>query len=449
MSWKTDLLDASYRQVPLQVLGDSLKGKRSLARHGTPYRNGDTVEDLGREALLFQMRAVVYGDAYETALQALIKAVETAGEGELIHPIYGTVNAVVEDWEITHDAERPDYAEITLTFVESEPNPDFFQRTFQTSEGAIAGLDVTDMRNWRDQVRDLLSRVDGLVAQAQGYLGGGWVGLVEQMVGLPGIGVRLSQLRSQTLGVLAGLADLARSPAPAFDPIVNAARVPAEVRGLLEASVPALADDSLDIRALAGTLLPREVPGANDLPALASRTWSGLLDAARRGVAPPLDPDLPLHLPDEPLSAHALGLVVMVATEQALTLTRAVCDVVDAQRVEPTMTPQDIDRLTGQARASLQGAIGLHRRLYPVEQALPVIEPLRNLAALVQAGARQVILARPPLIQRQVASDTCLRALAHHWYGDHGRATELLRLNPTLRRPYAVERGQVLHAYAR
>jgi len=449
MSWETDLLDAKFRDVPLQVLGDTLKGKRSLARHGTPYRNGDTVEDLGREALVFNLRAVFYGDVYETALQALITAVETAGGGELIHPIYGSVNVAVEDWEVSHDAERPDYAEVALVFVESEPNPDFFQRTFQTSEGAIAALEDADPRDWRDQVRDLLSRVDGLVAQAQGYLGGGWVGLVEQLVGLPGIGVRLAQLRSQTQGVLAGLAGLANKPVPAFDPIAAAAHVPVEVRGLLEASVPSHSDDTLDARALVATLLPRELPGANELPALASRIWTSQLDAGRRGVAPTIDTDLSNGFPDEPLNAHALGLVVLVATEQALTLTRAVSDILDAERVDTTMTPQDIDRLTGQARSMLQGAIGLHRRLYAVEEALQVIEPLRNLAALLQAGARRVILARPPLMLRTVSSDTCLRALAHQWYGDHRRANELLRLNPSLRQPYAVPRGEVLHAYAR
>lgn len=59
-----------------------------------------------------------------------------------------------------------------------------------------------------------------------------------------------------------------------------------------------------------------------------------------------------------------------------------------------------------------------------------------------------MILAKPPLLTRTVVSDTCLRALAHQWYGDHRRALELWRLNPQLRAPHAIVRGEVLRAYA-
>lgn len=451
MSWKDDLLDAKFRGVALQVEGDSLKGKRALARHGVPYRSGDTVEDLGRESLVFQLRAVFYGDDYAAALQGLVKALETPGEGELIHPIYGSVNVVPEDWEVSHDAEHPDYATVALTFVESAPNPAFFKRAFQTSDGAIAALATRDVRDWRDHVRDLLSRVDALVAQAHLAVGGGWLGLIEHLLGVPGIGLRLAQLRSQTAGVMAGVADLAHTSAPIFDSIATPTRLATELQTLWGATIPVRSSDgAIDTQALlSGALLPRELPGALELPALATRTWSTVLDAARRGDTPQFAPDaLPIGVPAEPMTAHALGLVALSVTEQALAVSGAVADVLDAQRLDATMTPQELDRLTAQARALLQGAIVLHRRLYDVETALAVIEPLRNLAALLQAGARRVILARPPLLRRTVSHDTCLRALAHHWYGDHRRALELARLNPQLRTPYDISQGEVLHAYA-
>lgn len=383
MSWHDTLLDAQFRGTTFEVVSDHLKGKRALVQHGMPYRDGEDLEDLGRDARVFALRAVVYGDTYEVALQALLTAIEAPGSGELIHPIYGSLTVMVAEWEVTHDADRPDYAEIALTFLEDSPDTAFFERTFQTSEGAITTLGDSDPRDWRDQVRDLLSRVDSLVAQAQGYIGGGWVGLVEELVGLPGVGVRLAQLRSQAMGILSGLAGLANTSAPSFDPLAAPARVATEVRSLLEASVPVRTDGVVDAGALlSGVLLPRELPGANELPAQAGRAWSAILDGARRGTEPALAmTDLPTGLPDEPVTAHALGLVLLVVTEQALTVAGAISEVLDAERDDATLTPQDLDRLNAQVRALLQGAIVLHRRLYGIEQALQVIEPLRNLAA--------------------------------------------------------------------
>ncbi|HID7877459.1 TPA: DNA circularization protein, partial [Pseudomonas aeruginosa] len=92
-------------------------------------------------------------------------------------------------------------------------------------------------------------------------------------------------------------------------------------------------------------------------------------------------------------------------------------------------------------------AILLHRRLYGVEEARPIIEGLRNTSALLQARARRVILMAPPLIERTVETPASLRLLAYRWYGDHTRASELLRLNPGLRTPYNIEAGEVLRAY--
>ncbi|MGV4146288.1 DNA circularization protein, partial [Citrobacter freundii] len=45
--------------------------------------------------------------------------------------------------------------------------------------------------------------------------------------------------------------------------------------------------------------------------------------------------------------------------------------------------------------------------------------------------------------------DTNLHLLAHLWYEDYTRATELLRLNPTLRNPNNIKAGDVLNAYSR
>lgn len=172
MAWHDTLLDASYRGVPLQLVADDLDARRALAAHGMPYRDGDTVEDLGREARRWQLKAVVYGDAYEAALQALLAALDTPGAAPFVHPVYGPLTVVAESWKVTHQADRPDYAEVALVLVESSEDPAFFQRVFATAEGAMASAAASGP-GWQDQVRDLFARVDSLVAQVQGYLGAG------------------------------------------------------------------------------------------------------------------------------------------------------------------------------------------------------------------------------------------------------------------------------------
>ncbi|WP_244161136.1 hypothetical protein [Pseudomonas anguilliseptica] len=157
---------------------------------------------------------------------------------------------------------------------------------------------------------------------------------------------------------------------------------------------------------------------------------------------------LPDTMPTDPVAATAFGLVVLVVTELALAQAQAVAVIIEGEAERPTLSPADLEGLANLGRALLQAAILLHRRLYGVETALPVIEALRAIAALIQARARLVILQSPPLLERVVESPASLRLLAHRWYGDHDRAMELLRLNPGLRTPHNIPPGEVLRAYA-
>jgi prophage DNA circulation protein len=154
-------------------------------------------------------------------------------------------------------------------------------------------------------------------------------------------------------------------------------------------------------------------------------------------------------MPSDPVAASAIGLVVLVITELAVSQAVAVAAVVEEEAETQTLSPEELERLVNLVRSLIQSAILLHRRLYGVETALPTINALRSVAGLVQARARSVILLSPPLVERTITSATSLRRLAHHWYGDHARADELIRLNPGLKTPFNIEVGEVLRAYAK
>ena len=141
MSWLS-LLDASFRGVPFQVESVSDKGEKSLAIHEYPYRAGGEVEDLGRKPRIIPLKAVFWGVNYLSGLRALVKAFEKEGKGELIHPVFGSVEVVIRNWDIPHEAERPNYATVSFEAVEASPDNPFFddQSTRSLAERASDAL---------------------------------------------------------------------------------------------------------------------------------------------------------------------------------------------------------------------------------------------------------------------------------------------------------------------
>lgn len=440
MSWSETLLDASFRGVPLQVVDENLQAQHAIAQHGTPYRNGDSSEDLGRGARVFALRVVLFGVNYELELQSLLSALDVIGPGELVHPIYGSVTVLTQSQAVHHTAERPDYCEVQLQFVEQLPDAPFFERHIEFVD--VASLSVEDEYTWQDGLFDLLGRVDTLIAEVQTWIGGGWVGLIEQALGLPGIGLRLQQMRSQILGVVSGMAGLAGSSSSAFDPLTDIGRTATEIRSAARDSTPSSARE---LQARSG--IPATLPGSESLTAEAARVGADLLASVRQGTEPDAS-ELPDSMPSDPVSASAWVLVVLIVTELALANAEAVAIVVEDEAEQPTLSPVELEALVNLVRLLIQAAILLQRRLYAVEDSRPVIEALRNTAALIQARARQVILQSPPMLERVVESPTSLRLLAFRWYGDHSRALELLRLNPALKTPHNIAAGEVLRAYA-
>lgn len=489
MSWSETLLDASFRGVPMEVQDESLAADRELAQHGVPYRDGDDVEDMGRKAREFSFTVVMFGANYEIELQKLLAALDTPGPGELIHPIYGRVDVLTRRWKVGHSADRPDYAQVELLFVERTPSEPFFARQFEFVDEGI--LSPEDERRWQDGLLDLLGQVDALVAAVQQLIGGGWVGLLENLLGLPGIGLRLMQLRSQILGVVSGLASLVgKSAGGQFDPLLDLHRTPSEIRAAISAQIDPSPTDSvgsgpfvigavapgadtatsggvieqaaaalvlINQRLVAQDNLLLVMPGAEAIEAEPARVGTAILAAARLGLSPADNVLSAVPLGGlvigtgalSPVSAVAWNLVLLVITEAALSQASAVVALLDDERKSPTLTPEQLESVVSSSRGLSQAAIDLHRRLFGVEDALRVIEPLRAIAGIVQAAARQVLQLRPPLVMRAVLSESSLRLLAHHWYGDHSRALELLRLNPALRSPQAIAAGEVLRAYAR
>lgn len=164
-AWRSALRQASYKGVPFGVFGGELTFGRRNSVHQYPQRDGVWVEDLGRNARLYHLSAFLVegsakygGGGVVGQRDRLIKAFETAGDGELVHPTLGRVKVSALE---AHCLERWDagrFFEVTLTFIEAGERkyPAAVTSTADALSAAAQGLSVASLIAF---VRDTASAV--------------------------------------------------------------------------------------------------------------------------------------------------------------------------------------------------------------------------------------------------------------------------------------------------
>lgn len=141
MSWKDELRDASFRDVPFQVESDELGGGRRTIVHEYPQRDKPYVEDNGRAAREISLQAFVIGPDYMAARDQLLAALEEFGPGTLVHPYYGTLTVNVKDFRVGQSTRDGGMAHFSISFHESG------DLEFPTGESSTAAevRDTTDV----------------------------------------------------------------------------------------------------------------------------------------------------------------------------------------------------------------------------------------------------------------------------------------------------------------
>lgn len=121
MAWIDDLDDASFRGVSFQVQKLRLRGGRRLANHQYPLRDKPNSEDMGAKQKQFSFDAYIIGtDGVFDARDKLITALNTSGSGLLIHPTYGQMKVMAEDWTLSEDlVDEQNICRFQLSFLES------------------------------------------------------------------------------------------------------------------------------------------------------------------------------------------------------------------------------------------------------------------------------------------------------------------------------------------
>lgn len=466
MSWKTSLQVASFRGVTFDVIRTHDSAKRDLAEHEYPYKDGADVEDLGRKAMRPTVTAVFWGDNYEKQLQTFIKALDTAGYGELIHPVFGSMPKMqLESYSISHDAEHPDYCTVELQFVDSTPSNPFFVKAIAVQKAAaVSSLTSTALSAAMSAYSNAISAIAAVKA-----------GLKQANALKSVITGTINAIRSQIQSVITTALDVIHFPSAFVSDIVSCLNGLVDLRGFSGATLmpdwKGLVSQLSNIVKLpahinTGTATTSSHSGMVSVGAtvamLASSASGSSSSGSSSGSSGGNSGSSSGSTTSSSSTVQAVGsslvpvgaspeqvalVTTIIQLAVATVLAETAAGILEDEADDPTLTPQDIEQIANDVRAAVQTSIDQHRALYTMDVYRPIAESLKDTAQAIQEAAVAVMDQLPTLGQRTVTVAGNMHLIAFAWYDDYTRADELVRLNPNVRNPNFVYPGTILNAY--
>jgi prophage DNA circulation protein len=122
--WRPKQRPASFRGVAFFVDSADVAGGRNTVAHEHPYNEkAATTEDMGRKGQTFSVDGYVVGTEYEAARDALTRALDARGPGELVHPYFGTRRVAVVTYRIRQTRTDGGMATFSIEFRETVSEP--------------------------------------------------------------------------------------------------------------------------------------------------------------------------------------------------------------------------------------------------------------------------------------------------------------------------------------
>ncbi|EAB2012002.1 multidrug DMT transporter permease [Salmonella enterica] len=122
----------SFRNVPFLIYKEQReRGGRHIVKREYPLRESGGADDLGPRLPAFTFTVIVQGDDAQAQRKALRDALYAPGAGELVHPDYGTLNVLIDNFESRYNVSEQRVVEFTITAVPqaSDTAPDAQQDT--------------------------------------------------------------------------------------------------------------------------------------------------------------------------------------------------------------------------------------------------------------------------------------------------------------------------------
>lgn len=405
MAWKDTLFDATFRQIPFECTAMDETRSKSVAIMQSPYSDSAFVTDMGNDARRHSITAFIEGVDYEIYRDNLIVALDMQGKGELVHPLYGSLDVQVLDYRIKHDPDVVDSCMIDINFViatsasdtkalfiptpipavEEQPTAVILDNPAETLEVYQDQLEQMSTPEAIDIGRTIPEKVRAEIKRARALL----------------------QVNSQQVNNL-------------FDP-------PDWLNAIVNDTIGLMHDIPLDAD-----------PMAN---------WRRVINKIKSIGDMFGDTNIP------PL--RFVGVMLPVALES-----QTVLELIKIDMAQNVLTPLELITANNVVRQTINDTIAIVRRIDPqppVTINVPkiVLDTRNQVAALKLAAAKlqqltnDAVNKKPPLIQYTVKRNTTLRLLAHRLYADHNRADELLKLNKNIVNPAIVTAGTELNIYVR
>lgn len=116
-SWLDRLQPASFRNVTFLWEQVEKSGGRRVVVHEYPFQDEPYAEDLGLKYNEFKLNAYFIGKNYDQKAIAFEKVLEQKGEGELVTPLQGSMQAQLMTWTRTDTTVQGGIARFQLTFI--------------------------------------------------------------------------------------------------------------------------------------------------------------------------------------------------------------------------------------------------------------------------------------------------------------------------------------------
>lgn len=115
-NWSATLWPGSFKGVPFYVESDTLSDGRRLVVHEFPRRDDPFVEDLGRKANAFEVKAYVASDGADVQAAALRALAAQDSPGPLVLPLHGLLDAWLHEVKLDHQRDKLGYVALSLSF---------------------------------------------------------------------------------------------------------------------------------------------------------------------------------------------------------------------------------------------------------------------------------------------------------------------------------------------
>lgn len=326
-AWRDRLQRGSFRGVPFFVATHEAQVGRRVAVHEFPQRDEPYGEDLGRKTRTLTVEAYVVGDGYIDARNRLVRAIEQAGPGVLVHPYLGELRVNVLSCKLREGTDEGGIARLTIECMEAGsarfPSAEVSTTAAvnAASEGAVAAA-----QNSFAHRHSVAGRPGFVAARSSSILGRAMSAVSGAVAKVRGVVDQVAKLQRMVDTFRRDLISLIYAPASAAQALVST------VRQL----VRSVASTPRDMLSLARTLYRF----GGDLPQVQATTTSRKQEAVNQAELLQL-----VRVTAAAEGARAMAQVEWESYQEAVAARDDLVDVLDEAMLASTVTDEVYDAL--------------------------------------------------------------------------------------------------------